>query len=306
MIKYRLKMPQDRIKRMDEKDLNYSLKSGDRCLAKWYQDHLWYKAKIITVNLMKNKTLYTIKFDNYPDETHNVTKENVVPYISKLDSFHELNQNEKEMIHDFSGCITDFGNKNMVELTCKEFGKWQQYTKGIGLKYLTKFGYEYGKGIGKYKQGRSDPVPIKKIKKNCGLDFINENIENHTGKTKKVKLNENNDNNKNNPNKRKRKNVFQTMNKIFNANHRPKKRKKMDTNNDNKLQRISELLFSLEGEKNLYQKKLLNSTNATVRKHYHELIKKHEMKIKQLKAKQTQTECNRNQDSKYEMENFKF
>ena len=293
-----LRMPQDRIKKMDEKDINYSLKSGDRCLAKWYQDHLWYKAKIITVNLMKNKTLYTIKFDNYPEETHNVTKENVVPYTSKLDTFHDLQHK------DLSSSATDFGNKNMVELSCSEFGKWQRYTKGIGLKYLMKFGYESGQGIGKYKQGRSEPVPIRKIKRNCGLDFINENIENHTEITKKMET-KNKSIKSNGHNQKKRKNVFQTMNKIFNSNHRPKKKRKLDENNEFKLE-DAELLFSLEQEKNLYQKKVLNTTDAQIIKHYNNLIRRHDMKIKQLKAKQTRTENNRNQDSKYVMDNFKF
>ena len=115
-------------------------------------------------------------------------------------------------------------------------------------------------------------------------------------------------------NNKRNKNVFQTMNKIFNGNIRPKKRRKLDIDDNaskkdlsnNQLQRISELLFSLENEKSLYEKKLLNTTDPSMRRHYEKLIKKHEIKIKQLKVKQSHTESNRNQDSMYEMDNFKF
>eukprot|EP01084_Bolivina_argentea_P285385 489377_1 len=194
------KMPQDRIKSMDEKDINYILKVNDRCLSKWYKDNLWYKSRIKGINLMKNKTIYNVLFDNYSDDNiHNVTKDMIVPYTSKLDIFNDLHCNESVEIHNNNN--NDFCNKNMIELSSSEFGQWQQHTNGIGLKYLMKFGYEIGDGLGKHKQGRSEPVPIKKIKKNVGLDFINQNVENH---------------NVNNMNKVKK--LIKNKNKTFNPN----------------------------------------------------------------------------------------
>ncbi|EDO49456.1 predicted protein [Nematostella vectensis] len=42
--------------------------------------------------------------------------------------------------------------------TTWQFGQWEKYTKGFGLKMLQKMGYEPGKGLGKDGKGRVQPV----------------------------------------------------------------------------------------------------------------------------------------------------
>eukprot|EP01125_Pyxidicula_operculata_P013095 TRINITY_DN4336_c0_g1_i3.p1 TRINITY_DN4336_c0_g1~~TRINITY_DN4336_c0_g1_i3.p1 ORF type:complete len:310 (+),score=79.01 TRINITY_DN4336_c0_g1_i3:147-1076(+) len=41
-------------------------------------------------------------------------------------------------------------------------GQWEQFTKGIGSKILSKFGYIRGTGLGKGKTGIPEPIPIDK------------------------------------------------------------------------------------------------------------------------------------------------
>eukprot|EP01083_Nonionella_stella_P042727 115353_1 len=298
--------PQDRIKRMDQMDIHYTLKINDRCLAKWYKDSIWYKGRVAAINVTKHKILYSVQFDHYPDKTYNMDKQMVVPYTSALDEFHSIHKDESERIH--CNTNTDFGDKYMIELSSSQFGNWQQHTTGIGLKYLMKFGYNVGDGLGRNKQGRSEPVPIKKIKRNVGLDFVNQNIENHNkNNTKKKKDKKSNERKRKLLNDRKRnKNVFETMNTLFNGGPKPKKKRKMNVDHKNELQRISELLFSLENERNLYQKKMKNTNDAHMRQHYCKLLKSHESRIKKLKMKHNYTETKRNQDSMYDMKNFKF
>ena len=47
-----------------------------------------------------------------------------------------------------------------------EFGAFENHTKGIGSKLMTKMGWTFGVGIGKYETGNTEPIDIKGIKKN--------------------------------------------------------------------------------------------------------------------------------------------
>ena len=49
------------------------------------------------------------------------------------------------------------------------FGYFEKYTKGFGSKMLNKMGFKEGQGLGKDKQGTSEPLSVQKRKKNLGL-----------------------------------------------------------------------------------------------------------------------------------------
>merc|ERR1711977_769557 len=68
----------------------------------------------------------------------------------------------------------------------KKFGEWSKHTTGFGLKSMLAMGYKPGVGLGKDKEGRLEPVPVKKLKKNAGLDYASKEF---VPKAKKVKIN---------------------------------------------------------------------------------------------------------------------
>jgi len=55
-----------------------------------------------------------------------------------------------------------------------EFGSW--HSGGFGLKSLMKYGYKPGTGLGKDQEGRVEPIPVKKLKRNVGLDYASAKI----------------------------------------------------------------------------------------------------------------------------------
>lgn len=50
---------------------------------------------------------------------------------------------------------------------------WEQHSSGRGRKWMEKMGYEAGKGLGKFKQGRTVPIdlPSQRHKRGLGFDF---------------------------------------------------------------------------------------------------------------------------------------
>ncbi|KAJ3085883.1 Tuftelin-interacting protein 11 [Quaeritorhiza haematococci] len=53
----------------------------------------------------------------------------------------------------------------------KDFGKFEKHTKGFGLKYLMKFGYEKGAGLGRDGEGIAKPIDVKIRPKGMSLGY---------------------------------------------------------------------------------------------------------------------------------------
>lgn len=54
----------------------------------------------------------------------------------------------------------------------REFGQWEQHTKGIGMRLMEKMGYKKGLGVGKGGDGLVNPVQAKlRPAKKGGLGF---------------------------------------------------------------------------------------------------------------------------------------
>jgi hypothetical protein len=52
-------------------------------------------------------------------------------------------------------------------------GEFENHTKGFGSSYMKKFGFEYGKGLGKQEQGTKDPIPFIKNHHTKGMGTRN-------------------------------------------------------------------------------------------------------------------------------------
>jgi hypothetical protein len=51
------------------------------------------------------------------------------------------------------------------------FGEFEKHTKGVGLRILTKMGYEEGKGLGRQGQGIVNPIEVEERPRYLGLGY---------------------------------------------------------------------------------------------------------------------------------------
>lgn len=139
---------------------------GSKCLAKHGDDGVWYTATIIEaheeqaeISFHTNKTLTNVTLD-YHD---------IFPLV-------EVNESSDTSDSEVSSDETT----TLQQQPCKTMslkgpmGEWEEHTKGIGSKLMANMGYIIGRGLGKYSNGKIDPVEINLLPAGKSLDAIME------------------------------------------------------------------------------------------------------------------------------------
>ncbi|XP_045194698.2 zinc finger CCCH-type with G patch domain-containing protein-like [Mercenaria mercenaria] len=157
-------------------DPDYSmLKLESRCLARYDDDDLWYKATVVDLH----DDGATVMFDDYDDKPLYLAFEDILPLANSSeassDSDDDITDNQPISRQD-----SDEDDELPVFLWkpkshgLGDLGQWEAHTKGIGSRLLTKMGYVPGQGLGKAGEGRIQPVPIQLLPQGKSLDKIME------------------------------------------------------------------------------------------------------------------------------------
>ncbi|KAL3871835.1 hypothetical protein ACJMK2_039807 [Sinanodonta woodiana] len=161
-------------------DPDYSLLTVEgKCLAR-YEDDIWYKATVTSVNLKKNQV--TVSYDSYKD-TATRGFEDVIPL--EAESFEARDSDtDHEGRHDRCNSLSNNEESDEEDAlpvllwqpkqTTAALGQWEEHTRGIGSKLMLKMGYIHGQGLGKNGEGRAEPVPIQVLPAGKSLDKIME------------------------------------------------------------------------------------------------------------------------------------
>ncbi|KAL4218838.1 hypothetical protein ACF0H5_021426 [Mactra antiquata] len=153
------------------RDPDFSLlKLESRCLARYDDDDLWYKATVVEVNDDNVK----VTFDTYDDEPITLPYNDVL-LLDEQDDTDDDDDDYKEILHN--GDDNDDDDLPVYlwkppTIGLGDLGQWEAHTKGIGSKLLTKMGYKPGQGLGRSGEGRIQPVPIQLLPPGKSLDKI--------------------------------------------------------------------------------------------------------------------------------------
>lgn len=148
------------------------LKLESRCLARYDEDDLWYKATVVDLH----DDGASVTFDEYNDEPVSLPFVDILPQDAleaSSDSDDDITDNQPISRQD-----SDEDDELPVFLWkppshgLGDLGQWEAHTKGIGSKLLTKMGYVPGQGLGKAGEGRIQPVPIQLLPQGKSLDKI--------------------------------------------------------------------------------------------------------------------------------------
>ncbi|KAK3610986.1 hypothetical protein CHS0354_015102 [Potamilus streckersoni] len=159
-------------------DPDYSLLTVEgKCLAR-YEDDIWYKATVTSVDLEENQV--TVSYDSYKD-TAALGFQDVIP----LESFETRDSDSDDNgSHDRCKSLSNDEESDEEDTvpvflwqpkqTTAALGQWEEHTRGIGSKLMLKMGYIHGQGLGKNGEGRAEPVPIQVLPAGKSLDKIME------------------------------------------------------------------------------------------------------------------------------------
>uniref|UniRef100_A0A3P8UNU1 Zinc finger CCCH-type with G patch domain-containing protein n=1 Tax=Cynoglossus semilaevis TaxID=244447 RepID=A0A3P8UNU1_CYNSE len=147
-----------------EFDLGH-LEEGSSCLAR-HEDGIWYPAKIQEIN----NGFYTVKFDSLLIKDTVLEADAVIPPLREDDALSSDSDQEYDEDDLAYAKVMDAAGESAIMVDTSNFGGWEAHTRGIGSKLMLKMGYEYGKGLGKKKEGRVEPVMAVVLPKGKSLD----------------------------------------------------------------------------------------------------------------------------------------
>ncbi|KAF5295086.1 hypothetical protein FQA39_LY13237 [Lamprigera yunnana] len=134
------------------------LKIGSLVLAK-QENKLWSRGKVLQIS----EDNCTIQFESNQNAL-NLQLQHVLPLEGE--SLEEHSEDEFE-----SDCEEDVINMSLMNTpVLHAIGDWEKYTKGVGSKIMQKMGYIVGTGLGKYNDGRIEPVPAVVLPTGKSLD----------------------------------------------------------------------------------------------------------------------------------------
>ncbi|XP_054433502.1 zinc finger CCCH-type with G patch domain-containing protein [Pteronotus mesoamericanus] len=199
----------DELRPFQDPDLS-SLQAGSACLAKQH-DGLWYPARITDVD----SGYYTVKFDSLLLKEAVLEGDSILPPLRPEPEGPSDSDSSDAGDPSYArgrpgpgaagrawplGCrwpsrgaagpschppcplslavvapsTTDHG-------TCSsDFAGWEVHTRGMGSRLLAKMGYEFGKGLGRYSDGRVEPVHAVVLPRGKSLDQCAEVLQQRT------------------------------------------------------------------------------------------------------------------------------
>ncbi|GLV44188.1 uncharacterized protein CBL_12516 [Carabus blaptoides fortunei] len=190
-----------------------SLKNGDKILAK-RKDKLWHRA-ILKKNLDGD---CTIKFESNPEESI-VPLQDILPLDNTDDSSDSNDDNGSDNDETDNEWLIQ---KSMLNTPPSQMlGDWEKYTKGIGSKLMQQMGYVTGTGLGRYAEGRIEPVQAVVLPAGKSLDHCmtlrenaggDENLFSVERRLKKIQKRQEIQNKKAYEREKHKKNVFEFLN----------------------------------------------------------------------------------------------
>jgi hypothetical protein len=132
----------------DEKEFRDSVFSMAEMVKVLYEDYLERKSTVQVKASKNNKGKEALK---------------EVPSTS-------VSENTSEVCSE--GFSSNFPHSHQVG-----FGEFEKHTKGVGLRILTKMGYEKGKGLGCRGQGIVNPIEVEERPRYLGLGYEKGTLE---------------------------------------------------------------------------------------------------------------------------------
>ncbi|PIK35609.1 putative zinc finger CCCH-type with G patch domain-containing protein [Apostichopus japonicus] len=160
-----------------------SLEAGSKCLARYDEDQLWYPAAIDSIE--KEFETYKVEFESYGNSVV-LGLDEILPRASHLESSSDEDDRDDEtesLQEDVNLPSTSRGLPDSKQGDSEgvptpgwnttpgvALGQWEEHTRGIGSRLMAKMGYEYGQGLGKYNQGRTEIVEAVVLPPGKSLD----------------------------------------------------------------------------------------------------------------------------------------